>query len=90
MPLAVVKKQVRDLPLEVELTDAMSMMPDLNLSSFDRLVIGARVAKSGRPVPSPGDLEGLTEPVAPAAGQAVHYDISINHVVEGSQPGLKR
>jgi cytochrome c-type biogenesis protein CcmH len=84
MPLAVVKKQVKDLPLEVVLDDSMSMMQGMNLSAFERLVIGARVSKSGRPVPSPGDFEGLTEPVSP--GQEAHYSVSIQRVIPDAKP----
>ena len=79
MPLAVVRKQVKDLPLEVGLDDSMSMMQGMNLSSFDRLVIGARVSKSGRPIPSPGDLEGLTNPVTP--GPDARYEIRISRTI---------
>jgi cytochrome c-type biogenesis protein CcmH len=79
MPLAVVRKQVKDLPLEVTLDDSLSMVAGMNLSAFERLVIGARVSKSGRPVPSPGDLEGLTDPVTP--GPEARYDIRIGRVV---------
>ena len=79
MPLAVVRKQVRDLPVAVTLDDSLSMMPGMTLSSFERLVIGARVSRSGRPVPTPGDLEGLTEPVTPGPDAA--YDIAISRVV---------
>ena len=79
MPLAVVRKQVRDLPLEVLLDDSMSMMQGMNISAHERLVVGARVSKSGRPIPSPGDLEGLTEPVSP--GQEASYSITINRLV---------
>lgn len=84
MPLAVVKKQVKDLPLEVVLDDSMSMMQGMNLSAFERLVIGARVSKSGRPVPSPGDFEGLTEPVSP--GQEAHYNVTIQRVIPDAKP----
>jgi cytochrome c-type biogenesis protein CcmH len=84
MPLAVVKKRVKDLPLEVVLDDSMSMMQGMNLSAFERLVIGARVSKSGRPVPSPGDFEGLTEPVSP--GQEAHYSVSIQRVIPDAKP----
>jgi cytochrome c-type biogenesis protein CcmH len=63
MPLAVVRKKVRDLPLEVTLDDAMAMMPERKLSSFEQIVIGARISKSGQPMPSSGDLQGLSPPV---------------------------
>jgi cytochrome c-type biogenesis protein CcmH len=79
MPLAVVRKQVRDLPAEVELDDSMSMMKGMNLSSFERIVIGARVSKTGKPTPSPGDLQGLSAPVAPKGGEA--YEVQVDSVV---------
>ncbi len=56
MPLAAVRKQVQDLPMEVVLNDAMAMMPNLKLSSFDTVVVGARVSKTGQPVGQNGDL----------------------------------
>ena len=83
MPLAVVRKQVKDLPLEVTLDDSQSMVQGMNVSAFERLVIGARVSKSGRPIPSPGDLEGLTNPVTPAMD--ARYSITINHIVPEQQ-----
>jgi cytochrome c-type biogenesis protein CcmH len=79
MPLAVAKKQVKDLPVEVELTDTMVMMPGMSLSSFERVVVGARVSKSGKPTPSPGDLQGMTEPVAPKGGES--YAVTVDKVV---------
>ena len=66
-PLAVLRKQVKDLPTAFVLDDSMSMMPDAKLSSFPMVVVGARVSKSGSATPTPGDLEGLTEPVSPGA-----------------------
>ena len=56
MPLAAVRKQVQDLPMEVVLNDAMAMMPNLKLSSFDSVVVGARVSKTGQPIAQNGDL----------------------------------
>ena len=66
-PLAVLRKQVKDLPTSFVLDDSMSMMPDAKLSSFPLVVVGARISKSGSATPSAGDLEGLTEPVRPGA-----------------------
>ena len=65
MPLAIVRKTVADLPTSVRLDDGMAMTPTMKLSSFPRVVIGARVSKSGSAAAQSGDLEGLSEPVAP-------------------------
>jgi cytochrome c-type biogenesis protein CcmH len=56
MPLAVARYQAGELPLRVTLTDAMAMMPALKLSSFDRVMVTAKVSKSGDPRTQPGDL----------------------------------
>lgn len=69
MPLAIVRKQVKDLPAEVTLDDSMAMAQGMNLSAFDRLVIGARISKTGNAMPSPGDLQGMTEPTAAENGK---------------------
>ena len=56
MPLAVVRKQVKDFPLQVTLDDSMAMIPSMTLSSFDKVKITARVAKSGKPLVQKGDV----------------------------------
>jgi cytochrome c-type biogenesis protein CcmH len=64
MPLAIVKKQVSELPLTVTLTDAMAMMPNMKLSNFKQVKLLARVSKSGDAMQQPGDLIGTIEQVS--------------------------
>jgi len=64
MPLAVKRVRVRDLPLEFALDDSMAMAPGMNLSAHPRVVVGARISKSGQPTAQPGDLQGFSAPVA--------------------------
>jgi len=63
MPLAVMRKQVRELPVAFTLDDTMAMAPGTKLSDHPRVVVGARISKSGSPTPQTGDLEGLSAPV---------------------------
>ncbi|MCK9397484.1 MAG: c-type cytochrome biogenesis protein CcmI [Methylobacter sp.] len=64
MPLAIVRKQVSELPLTVNLTDAMAMMPTMKLSNFEQVKLLARVSKSGDAMQKPGDLIGVIEQAA--------------------------
>ena len=64
MPLAIVRKQVTDLPIKVRLDDTMAMMPNMKISSFTEVKLLARVSKSGNAISQPGDLIGSTPAVA--------------------------
>ena len=75
MPLALMRKQVKDLPVAFTLDDSMAMSPAAKISGTAKLVLGARVSKSGQAMPQAGDLEGLSETVAPG-GQGVKIQIS--------------
>ncbi|MFA6120737.1 MAG: c-type cytochrome biogenesis protein CcmI [Sideroxydans sp.] len=67
MPLAILRKQVRDLPITFELDDSMAMQPQMTLSSFDKVVVVARISKSGTAMPEAGDAQGLSQPMKPGA-----------------------
>lgn len=76
MPLAVVRKTVKDLPVTVSLNDNQSMMPQLKLSQFDEVIIGARISKSGQPIAQSGDLEGESEPIRTTQPETVKVEIN--------------
>ena len=63
MPLAILKRKVSDLPLTFLLDDSTAMSGEMRLSKFPRVVVGARVSKSGDAMPRAGDLTGQTGPV---------------------------
>lgn len=67
MPLAIMRKQVQELPITFSLNDSMAMAPAMSLSKFPQVVIGARISKSGNASPQPGDLEGFSPPIANSA-----------------------
>jgi cytochrome c-type biogenesis protein CcmH len=72
MPLAILRKQVSELPVTFKLDDSMAMAQGMNVSSFPQVVIAAHISKNGQATPQPGDLEGLSAPVANnAAGVTV-------------------
>ncbi len=67
MPLAILRKQVRDLPLTFTLDDSMAMSPANKLSGAPAIIVGARISKSGNAMPQSGDLEGVSAVIAPGA-----------------------
>ena len=71
MPLAIVRTQVKNLPFDFKLDDSQAMSPASRLSGAKRVIVGARISKSGEAMPQPGDLEGLSAPVDVGAAGVV-------------------
>lgn len=67
MPLAILRKQVRDLPLRFTLDDSLAMSPAAKLSGAKQVIVEARVSKSGEARAQAGDLSGQLGPVSPGA-----------------------
>jgi len=70
-PLAAVRRQVKELPVEFTLDDSQSMSAEMKLSSFRDVVVGARISKSGSATPQSGDLEGISQKVKVGATDVV-------------------
>jgi len=76
MPLAVVRGKASDLPFDVILDESMAMMPQMTLATFPRIVVGARLSKTGNARPSPGDVQGLSAALNPKEQDSVEVIIS--------------
>ena len=78
MPLAVLRKQVKDLPLSFALDDSMAMAPTAKISDHAEVVVIARISKSGNAMPQPGDISGQSAPVKPGTTRIA---VELNEVV---------
>ncbi len=74
-PLAIQRRQVKDLPLDLTLDDSMAMSPAMSLSTQKQVIIGARISKSGSALPEPGDLQGLS-PTVDVGAKGVKVEIA--------------
>ena len=74
MPLAVLRKRVRDLPASFTLDDSLAMSPAAKISGAPRVIVGARISKSGQAMSTPGDLTGQVGPV-PLGSNGVALEI---------------
>lgn len=63
MPLAILKVRAGDLPLTFTLDDSTAMTPEMKLSKFPSVVVGARISRSGDAMARSGDLVGQLGPV---------------------------
>lgn len=78
MPLAIVRKQVKDLPAAFVLDDSSAMSAQASLSGAREVVLTARVSRSGNATAASGDLQGEIAAVAPGATGVV---ITIDQVL---------
>lgn len=79
MPLAILRKQVRDLPLTFELDDSTAMTQQMKISAFDQVVVVARISRAGTAIPVAGDAEGFSQPVRPGSR---NVNVKIDNIVQ--------
>ncbi len=58
MPLVAIKTTASKLPLTITLDDTKAMIPNMTLSKFKQVKIGARISKKGGAIAQKGDLQG--------------------------------
>jgi cytochrome c-type biogenesis protein CcmH len=75
-PLAVMRTAAGRWPVSFRLDDSMAMIQSRRLSSFDRVIVEARISRSGSAIPSPGDMFVVTPVLRPADGKALKLVIS--------------
>jgi cytochrome c-type biogenesis protein CcmH len=68
-PLAVVRLRTRTWPVAFRLDDTMAMMPSRRLSQFQKVIVEARVSRTGQATPEPGDLYVTSEAIRPTPGK---------------------
>jgi cytochrome c-type biogenesis protein CcmH len=66
-PLAVMRTAAAGWPVRFRLNDSMAMLPSRRLSQFDKVVIEARISRSGQATPGSGDLYVTSPAVNPGA-----------------------
>ena len=84
MPVAAIRRRVADLPLDLVLTDDMSLVPTRRLSALETLWISARISTSGNAEGAPDDPR--TEPVA--AHWTAEETVSLVIVGKPTQAGV--
>lgn len=63
MPVALLRRKGRELPLDFALDDSMAMVAQSRISLHAQVIVGVRVSRRGDAIPAAGDLEGELPPV---------------------------
>ncbi len=75
VPLAVLRRQVKDLPISFTLDDSLAMAPTMKLSNFSKVIVIARISKSGQAMPVAGDITGQSA-VVEVGAKALQIEMS--------------
>jgi cytochrome c-type biogenesis protein CcmH len=78
-PLAVLRVSAGNWPVSFRLDDSMAMLPSRRLSQFQKVVVEARVSRSGQATPATGDLYVTSDTIDPSSGKKLA--LIINHQI---------
>jgi cytochrome c-type biogenesis protein CcmH/NrfG len=78
-PLAVMRTRVGSWPVAFHLDDSMAMIASRKLSQFNKVVVEARISRTGTAMPSSGDLYATSDVLNPTAGKKLA--LVINHEI---------
>jgi cytochrome c-type biogenesis protein CcmH len=67
MPVAVSRQSYSSQPFEFQISDAQSMTAERKLSSYDSVILEARISASGNAIRQGGDLIGTSKPLKPGS-----------------------
>ncbi|PAV26446.1 c-type cytochrome biogenesis protein CcmI [Tamilnaduibacter salinus] len=82
MPLAAARLKASQLPTTIRLDDSMAMTESRSLSDADRVMVTARLSRSGEVQPQSGDWQGqLLQPVTLADYQGQPLALTIDRVI---------
>ena len=81
MPLAAVRQTASGFPVQVVLDDSTAMLPEMKLSNFPQVIVGARISKAGDVRAQAGDLETLSEPLD-LANSPLSVMLTVDQVVQ--------
>ncbi|MEZ5541363.1 MAG: hypothetical protein R3F42_04895 [Pseudomonadota bacterium] len=86
MPVAVLRKPASELPFEFVLDDSAAMNPEIKLSSYGQVIVGARLTATGDAVAHEGDLEGFSALVNVGSEEAVEVTIDQSVLMQVNGP----
>ncbi len=76
MPLSLARLTVANLPTKVTLTKKMAMMPSMDIDTFEKVEVIARISKSGQAITQKGDL--ISQPVIVDFSQSNKASVSLD------------
>jgi len=75
-PVAAKRIDAIDFPIQIELSDADSLMPTAKLSSQEKVVVSARISNDGEAFARSGDIEADTVVVETKSGEPAEIKLS--------------